>query len=62
VLPENGVDVARLPVRPMAGHILPVIVGAVVVAELKLPLTLRNGEPDGVRRRPLGPITLRWSM
>jgi hypothetical protein len=42
-LPKHGVDVVPPPVRPMAEHVVPAVVGAVVAAELKLPLALKNG-------------------
>jgi hypothetical protein len=42
----------------MAGHVVPAVVGAIVVAELELPLALKNGELDGACRGPLGLITL----
>jgi hypothetical protein len=59
VLSKHGVDVVAPLVRPTAGHIVPVVVGAVVAAEIKLPLALKNGERDGARWRPLGEVALR---
>jgi hypothetical protein len=59
VLSEHDVNVAGPLVRPSAGHIVSAMVGAEVAAQLDLPLSLEDGEPDGARRRPLGEVALR---
>jgi hypothetical protein len=58
VLPEHGVDVTPPPVRLTAGHVVPVVVGAIVVAELELPLALQDREPDDALWFPLGEVAL----
>jgi hypothetical protein len=59
VLPEHGVNVTPPPLCPTARHIVPVVVGVVVAAELELPLILEDREPNSARRHPLGEVALR---
>jgi hypothetical protein len=50
---------SRRHLRPPAGHVVPVVVGAEVALKLELLLVLGDREPDGARRRPLEQIALR---
>jgi hypothetical protein len=58
VLSEHGIDIAPPPVCPMARNVVLDVVGAVVAAELELPLVLRDGESDGAHRCALEEVAL----
>jgi hypothetical protein len=58
VLPEHGVDVACVPICPMAGHIVPAVVGAEVAGELELLLVRQYRQQDSSRWCPLREVAL----